>query len=148
MDSPQQFLKDVIAADEQYALSMDTDLLIGNTRISEYMHFSEDLAEKIIHPFVSTFLSDVKRAIPPISRNIDEIIDNPPECIKDRDVYQGVQYAASVEGPYTLQLIRRTFLKDEVQIPPGTEEFMKKISEIPLCEDAYFPDLGIYAGRS
>ncbi|MHB8154320.1 MAG: hypothetical protein ACYDG3_14935 [Bacillati bacterium] len=138
MDSPQQFLKDVVEADESYVKGFSIDLLLGNFRITEFAGIPQPIAEIISAPVLIPFIKNINDNALPISKRIKEVIDNPPECIDDKDLYEGVQYISKVEAPYAYYLIKNTFLDDHVKIPPGTKEYMEKLSRIPLCEDSYY----------
>ena len=128
-DTPQQFLKDVVDADHAYLKGFNTDLLIGNFRITEFIGMPQQVAEVIAGPILSTLIDNAKDNIAPKVIQIKEVIDNPPKCIENIDVYRGIQYFSKVEGPWAAELTKNTFLKEHVTIPEGTEEFMEKLSK-------------------
>jgi len=133
-DSPQQFVQDVLEADELYAAGLNNDLLLGLFRL-ELVGLPEKTLHQIVDPafniFREKFVGDLKNLID----KTREVINNPPECIESEDLYQAVQYISTVEGPYAKDFIQSTTLKDSVVIPSGTDEFMIKLSKIPRCDN-------------
>ena|ERR1700680_2730921 len=132
MDTPQEFVKDVLDADRDYANGIDINTLVGNFRV-ELLGMTRDSARSIGKPIVQPFLDIARDKLNGVVTEIKKIIDNPPQCIDDETVYQGVQYISVVEAPYAEALIDNTFLDNEVEIPRGTDEFLHKLSRIPKC---------------
>jgi hypothetical protein len=133
MDTPQKFLKDVVDADAAYGDGFSTDLLVGNFRL-ELFGLSEEAAKAISAPAIDPLVHIMNRNAQPLVNGVKEVIDYPPKCIDDLDLYQSVQYFAKVEGPYARDFIKNTLLKDSVEIPAGTDEFMEQLGRIPLCD--------------
>jgi hypothetical protein len=131
-DTPEQFVIDVLRADGEYAHNLSVDTFLGNFRV-ETLGFTKEslrpIAKAVLDVFVPPALDKMDSQI----EVIEKIVKHPPECIDDEDTYQGVQYIATVEAPYAQALVDSTFLKDEVTIPPGTDEFLLKLSKIPRC---------------
>jgi len=132
-DTPEQFLKDVVDADHTYLKGFNTDLLIGNFRITEFIGMPQHMAEVVAGPVLKSMIENAKDYAAPRVIEIKKIIDNPPKCINDQDVYQAIQYFSKVEGPWAKRLLQDTFVKEYVTIPVGTAEFMENLSRIPLC---------------
>jgi hypothetical protein len=134
MDSPQEFLKDVVDGDELYLKGIDYDTLIGNFRVTEFVGMPRDVAKFLMAPIVEPMLGTARKNADNYVPKIKSVIDHPPQCIDDNMTYQGIQYFTTSEGPFALNLIHNTFLKDQVRVPPGTEEYMHKLKDIPFCE--------------
>lgn len=135
MDSPQEFLKDIVDGDELYFKGIDYTTLIGNFRVTEFVGMPQDIAKILMKPIVEPILNIAKENSDKYVPRLKEIIDNPPACIEDRVLYEGVQYFTLSEGQFALNLIDGTFLKDYVRIPPGTKEYMDRLRSIPLCNE-------------
>jgi hypothetical protein len=131
-DSPEQFVLDVIEADREYAHGVTVDTFLGNFRV-EVIGLKKDTARIIAEPILNMFLQPALEKIDAEVENLKKIVKNPPECIDSENTYQGVQYFATVEAPYAEAFIDNTFLKDEVVIPPGTDEYLEKLARIPRC---------------
>jgi hypothetical protein len=135
MDSPQEFLKDVVDGDKLYFEGIDYTTLIGNFRVTEFAGMPQDLAKFLMAPIVENIFDIARKNADNYVPRLKKMIDNPPDCIDDEVLYQGMQYFTRTEGPYTIGLIKQTFLKDYVTIPEGTEEFMNKLANIPKCKN-------------
>lgn len=132
-DSPQQYLKDIISADEAYLTNFNTDLLIGNFRITDFLGIPQNLAELIAGPILHIMIDNAKDNGVPEAKQLTEIINNPPKCIEDQDVYNGLQYFTTVEGPWSIDFLNDTFVGQYIKIPPGTREYFQQMSRIPRC---------------
>jgi hypothetical protein len=135
MDTPQQFLKDVVDGDELYARGMDYDTFIGNFRVTEFVGMSRDTARFLMKPIVEQIFTNIHRNSDKYFPQVKEVIDNPPPCIQENEVYQAIQYFAKSEGPFAVNLIRNTMLNDTTTIPEGIEDYMRFLSNIPKCKD-------------
>jgi hypothetical protein len=136
MDSPQEFVKDIIDGDDLYFKGIDYTTLIGNFRVTEFLGIPQDVAKILMQPIVEPLLDIARENADNYVPKLKKLIDNPPKCIDDNVLYQGMQYFTRSEGDFAVNLIEGTFLKDYVKIPPGTREYMEKLRNIPLCNEA------------
>lgn len=136
MDSPQEFLKDIVDGDDLYFKGIDYTTLIGNFRVTEFLGIPQDVAKVLMKPIVEPILQIARRNADQYVPQLKELIDNPPDCIDDNVLYEGMQYFTKSEGTFAVNLIEGTFLKDYVKIPPRTSEFMDKLSRIPKCHES------------
>jgi len=137
-DTPLDFVNSIISADKHYLESTDTDVLIGNSKLFDYLRVPEFISKLIIEPANILIHASFSKTVEQTDKNLREILikayNNEEVCAHDEITYQALNYLAVNEGPWAVNLINSTFLKDYVKIPDGTKEFLKKLSTIERCK--------------
>ena len=138
MDTPQQFVKDVVRADQHYAENFNTEFLMANFRFGDFLGVALHIPEEIVTDvsdkmFQPTVIRGSKKNAKIFADSMIEMIDHPPKCIDSYDMYQLMQYIAKVEAPWAAKFIHDTHVGKYIEVPTGVNEYMQKLANIPPC---------------
>jgi hypothetical protein len=136
-DTPEDFIKDDVKADAFYFTHVPSDVFIGITGL-EATGIPVDVWNHIFKPFDDVFQAKTREMINKYEPQIEAVVDNPPPCIKDRLLYQAVQYTTRAGAPYPMEIIdnmdRKLKEEYDIKYPDGTKEKLEQLKNIPLCK--------------
>lgn len=136
MDTPEDFIKDDIRMHTTYYNTVPLDDLIAIIH-PEKFGIHHEVAKQVAGPFFEVLRTKLHNMFLEYGPQVEEIVDNPPECIEDKLLYQAVQYTTRADVPYVIRGINNApkslIQRFNIVIPEGTIEKNEQLKNIPLC---------------
>jgi hypothetical protein len=126
MDTPEDFVISVIRAD-QYMISHIGDKILSDLLIGKLIDIPFPLDYS--NPAVAIGRTKLASVYDKAAR----VVREKPSCIPDIETYGMLKYVTDAEMKFTLNSINKTFIRNYIEIPEGTDELLEELRNIPLC---------------